>query len=601
MNDPKKELIEAINGAQNVLVTVSKNPSIDQLAAAIGTTLVLNKLGKHGTAVFSGTTPSTIDFLKPEATLEHTTDSLRDFIISLDKSKADKLRYKVEDQHVKIFITPYRSTIGQSDLEFSQGDFNVDVVLALGVHEQGELDQAITAHGRILHDAKIISVNLDHAGELGGINIIEKSSSLSEIMSHVSVQLKDGLFDSQIATAFLTGIVAETERFSNEKTLPETMTVSAKLMAAGANQQLVATQLQVTPEPVVAEASPPEVSNEAPPTTESSVKHDDGSLSIVHSQDTASEKADEPSNPHEIGVDEHGNITSLAKDQANEKLPATDPSNDHPKIISRPAQRIEPPEVVKQALNDDAAGVDELPALPPQPELPEVHGRGRMILDPPTTQGTLTANDKPEAEEGSSDPLSSQVVTGPTLSHEHPGEVGASPEQSEPEAAQPAEEPKNTDEVNSSEQQANDVSATPDLDKLKNSVDAALENAKNEPALDPIVALNANPVDLNLGHDDAGEQEGSNPDQNTSPSNEEFLDISKVDTNTGLTDNNEVGAETASNSPASGLVLPPVVDESKPPETNAPSSPSPPPVPPPMMPPLPGGSTDDLSLPPVRQ
>ena len=109
MDEQKQKLIERIHQAQNILVTVSTNPTVDQLAAAIGLTLLLNKLDKHGTAVFSGQVPSTIEFLKPEDTLEKNTDSLRDFIIALDKSKADKLRYKVEDQVVRIFITPYMS------------------------------------------------------------------------------------------------------------------------------------------------------------------------------------------------------------------------------------------------------------------------------------------------------------------------------------------------------------------------------------------------------------------------------------------------------------------------------------------------------------
>src|SRR6185437_8896302 len=102
---------------------------------------------------------SAIEFLKPEETIEPTPSSLRDFIIALDKSKADKLRYKVEDKVVRIFITPYKTSITQDDLEFSQGDFNIDVVVALGAHEQQELDSAITAHGRILHDAAVISIN----------------------------------------------------------------------------------------------------------------------------------------------------------------------------------------------------------------------------------------------------------------------------------------------------------------------------------------------------------------------------------------------------------------------------------------------------------
>src|SRR3954471_8926428 len=163
----KQQIVERVKQAENILVTVSKDPTVDQLAACIGVTLTLNKMGKHATAVFSGKVPSTLEFLQPDKTIEKNTDSLRDFIIALDKSKADKLRYKVEDTVVKIFITPYKTSISDKDLNFSQGDFNVDVVVALGVHNQADLDQAITAHGRILHDAAVVTLNTKPGGELG--------------------------------------------------------------------------------------------------------------------------------------------------------------------------------------------------------------------------------------------------------------------------------------------------------------------------------------------------------------------------------------------------------------------------------------------------
>src|SRR3990167_1118714 len=182
-NTTRQQVAEQIKGATNVLVTVSANPSVDQLASAIGLTLVLNKLGKHATAVFSGNIPSTIEFLQPEKTLEKTTDSLQDFIIALDKSKADKLRYKVEDKFVKIFITPYHTSLSEKDLEFSQGDFNVDAVVALGVKQREELDQAITAHGRILHDATVIAITTQEQGSVGAINWMDNSaSSLCEML-----------------------------------------------------------------------------------------------------------------------------------------------------------------------------------------------------------------------------------------------------------------------------------------------------------------------------------------------------------------------------------------------------------------------------------
>lgn len=242
---PKSQLIDRLKSANNILVTVRTNPSVDLLSACIGLTLVLDKQGKHAAAVFSGEVPSTIEFLKPEATLETNTDSLRDFIIALDKSKADKLRYKVEDKMVRIFITPYRTSLSQDDLVFEQGDFNVDAVVALGAHKQEELDEAITAHGRILHDATVMSINNTADGNLGSINWQDISaSSVCELVVQLVDELGKDMIDQQVATALLTGIVSETERFSNEKTTPRTMSLAGELMTAGANQQLVATQLQ---------------------------------------------------------------------------------------------------------------------------------------------------------------------------------------------------------------------------------------------------------------------------------------------------------------------------------------------------------------------
>lgn len=250
MNDStaKQQIVEKIKGNSNILVTVSTNPSVDELSAALGLTLLLNKMNKHATAVFSGAIPPAITFLDPQKTFENTVDSLRDFIIALDKEKADHLRYKVDGDVVKIFITPYRTTISGDDLEFSQGDYNVELVLALGVKNRNNLDTALEAHGRILHDATVMTMSIgDDKSELGSLDWHEQgASSLSEMLVSLSDSLKadKALVDEQIATAFLTGIVAATDRFSNNRTSSRVMTIAAQLMAAGANQQLIASKLE---------------------------------------------------------------------------------------------------------------------------------------------------------------------------------------------------------------------------------------------------------------------------------------------------------------------------------------------------------------------
>lgn len=389
--DQKQLVAQTVQQANNVLVTVSSNPSVDQLSACIGLTVALNKMGKHATAVFSGNVPSTIEFLQPEKTIEKNTDSLRDFIIALDKSKADKLRYKVEDRVVKIFITPYKTSISDKDLEFSQGDFNVDVVLAIGVHDQADLDKAITAHGRILHDATVVTMNTKPGGELGGVNWLDAgASSLSELATELVDVLDKKLIDGQIATALLTGIVAETERFSNAKTSPQTMSVSAQLMSAGANQQLVATKLQ---EPAPEPPRPPQAAPKTPEMPLAARVDENGTLEIAHDAPSAVKETPEPAPEPEpkapqIKIDEHGDLQPL-----DNQLP--------PK-----QERGHTPE----------AKITERPYLSGPEPLPVNGDHEHMILEPPSVSASAGLGGFDER--ASTDPLSLPAPATPLLDRE---------------------------------------------------------------------------------------------------------------------------------------------------------------------------------------
>jgi hypothetical protein len=387
MDDVKTNLAKRLKDANNVLVTVSRNPSLDQLAALLGLGLFLNKEGKHCAAVFSGNIPSALEFLKPETTIQKNTDSLRDFIIALDKSKADKLRYKVEDNIVRIFITPYKSSIGQDDLEFSQGDFNVDVVVALGVAEQADLDDSITAHGRILHDAAVASINVQANAQLGSINWnAPDASSLSELVTELIQSINPKAIDEQISTALLTGIVATTDRFSNEKTSAKTMSVSAELMAAGANQQLVANKL--------------DESEKAAPTDEVSEKSDDDNQE-------ASPAASPPEPPKEDGAleIEHDQDETLPPEEPEQSMELPPPEEPAPSPVIEPI--ITPPQL---------PDVDNTPPA-------GLSGGPKLVTEPPTLGGTLTANSTMQDDiEPSTDPLSMPQAELPQLlDHSNPG------------------------------------------------------------------------------------------------------------------------------------------------------------------------------------
>lgn len=357
----KQQIVEAIKSNSNILVTVSDSPSVDELSAALGLTILLNKLDKRATSIFSGAIPPAITFLDPEKTLEGTVDSLRDFIIALDKEKADHLRYKVDGDVVKIFITPYRTTLTDKDLQFSQGDYNVELVIALGVKDQDHLDKALSAHGRILHDATVttISVGADPS-TLGSIDWRDAAaSSLCEMLISLSEALKEDqpILDEQIATAFLTGIVSATDRFSNDRTSSRVMTMAAQLMAAGANQQLIAAKLREAHD--IGPNSVPKASK----------NNADGTVTITEDKpakvDKDHKKSDKKSKKDENGL-------KIDRDDKSDKKPEDKPAGSDAAEAAAAREALKAAEPAKDVEEELAKQLDQVVAEPAPPAIADI-------------------------------------------------------------------------------------------------------------------------------------------------------------------------------------------------------------------------------------
>ncbi|MGH7142095.1 MAG: hypothetical protein ACREF5_01305 [Candidatus Saccharimonadales bacterium] len=596
MDSAEQQVVNRLKEARNILVTVRNDPTVDLLSALIGLTLGLDKMDKHVAAVFSGEVPSAIEFLKPQETIEQSPDSLRDFIIALDKSKADKLRYKVEDKVVRIFITPYKTSLSQDDLEFSQGDFNVDAVVALGAHEQQELDQAITTHGRILHDATVMSINDTSNGNLGSVNWQDTTaSSISELVTKLLKDLSKTVLDEQIATALLTGIVAETDRFSNEKTTPRTMSLAGDLMSAGANQQLVASELDEESSQGPSEKSGSDnsslLASLRKPNKEPS-KTDDGTLDINHAQFGESKLPDappfQPDNPTPGVTDENG-LPELPFNR--DMLPLPEPPKDigisgvpqdespfADAEIKTSNNDIELPSVGRSYLVDETTPPSD---VPPAPNPAEPQNSNPFDVPPAEPSESLLKRDSDNHTEAPVPPTNPVQAPQPLLF-----------EPSKPSPPIPAFQPNSSTETETLEEIEESVHSShldqqaeqTNVDAARHEVLKALETGP-EP-IKPINSLNARP----LG-DDLHPSERLNADQSTTPKEVE------IDKEGNLKPKGELPAvgpsvdSTPQESQPLDMPLPPINSTGKPvvlPDMSDPfaASPhSPPPVPPPFMPP----------------
>ncbi len=241
---PKQQTSEAIRQAETILVTTGQHPSVDQVSAVIGLTMILRAFGKKVSAVISDSLPQAVNMLEADL-VERNFGGLRDFILKLDTSKAqvDKLRYEMIDGKLHVFVTPSRGNFAPSDVTFDYGEpqFMYDVAIVLGVPTRNRIDKIYETNQALFERIPMINLDFHRSNEnYGAVNLIEpNASSLCEMLVALAESLQGGIIDAEIATALLMGIVASTDRFTAVHTTSKSLTVAAQMMAAGAKQQAV--------------------------------------------------------------------------------------------------------------------------------------------------------------------------------------------------------------------------------------------------------------------------------------------------------------------------------------------------------------------------
>lgn len=361
--DAVSKVADKIQHATNILIALSKDPNVDEISAAIALAFVLDQQKKHVTAIYSGQTPNALEFLRPEETFQKDISGLQDFIIALNKSKADHLIYQVEGDYVKILITPYKGQIKKEDLEYSYSDYNVDLVIVFNVNSGSEIDSALSEYGRIMHDATAINITSSVPGRFADLEWSDPSkSSVCEMVYDLLSELEIDNTPQEVATALLTGILSATERFSNNRTKPTTMAVASKLMEAGADQQLISSN--------ILKAETPAVAAENPFATQSPIKNETPAA---------------PATPEAQGTP----VT-----QETQEAPATPSIQETPEASAAPAAQASPaasaaaPEV--PAVSQDST---EAPQLTPEQELERMFEQNQASQSQvPTSGSSLPGN-----------------------------------------------------------------------------------------------------------------------------------------------------------------------------------------------------------------
>ncbi|MCK4799522.1 hypothetical protein KAS31_00930 [Candidatus Parcubacteria bacterium] len=238
---PKEQIIDQITKSETILLCVNKNPNGDALGAAFGLYLALKRLGKKTDVVSPTAILEKYSFLPSSNLITHKLEGARDYIFTVDikKDKLQQLRYEVQDNKLKIFITAKSGDLDEKNAALESSKFKYDLIIILGTSDLENLGDIYDNNPELFYEAPVINIDNNPSNEyFGKINLVDVAiSSTSEMVYNLITGLDEKLFNDQIATNLLAGIISKTDSFQNKNTTPKAFLAAASLITKGANKE----------------------------------------------------------------------------------------------------------------------------------------------------------------------------------------------------------------------------------------------------------------------------------------------------------------------------------------------------------------------------
>lgn len=246
-----EQIEHLLNESKHILITFRKDGSGDAIASALALSMFLQKQCKHIDIVVDNfVLPKKFSFLKNSKQIKEQLPHLQKFIISLDlkNSGVQELSYDIKDNKLHVYITPKTGSIEREQLQTAQSQFRYDMIVTLDtpdLHSLGSLSEMNTA---LFYSLPILNIDYKSNNErYGQINYISlTSTSTSEVVSEIIQKISETSIDADIATALLTGMIANTNSFKTKNIKPNTLGLASRLIGMGADREFIIQELYRT-------------------------------------------------------------------------------------------------------------------------------------------------------------------------------------------------------------------------------------------------------------------------------------------------------------------------------------------------------------------
>ena len=246
-----QQVLEAIKRSSRPLICVPAAGGPDAYATALGLAKVLKKLDKKPLIVAAdGKAPKNLEFLQGHEEIQPRLENMRQFVIELDasKTKVDELTYEMKGDKLYVYLSPKKGFWDAKDVRTSTSGYRFDLIFCIGSPDYESCAHLYSENPDFFFRTPVI--NIDHTPEnehYGQMNVVDlTASACGEVCHDLIDAIEPGLIDEEVATAFLTGMIAKTKSFRSKNVTPKTLQTASKLIAKGARRDEIVERLYRT-------------------------------------------------------------------------------------------------------------------------------------------------------------------------------------------------------------------------------------------------------------------------------------------------------------------------------------------------------------------
>lgn len=243
---PKQQTVELVKKANRVLILGHKEADGDLLGSSLALSKSLVSLGKTAEVVVTENIAEIFKFLPFMDSLKNELKLTEGKILRIDTKRYPiaGMKYQKENDHLDIILDAEKN-LKFEFVEIVNGTPKPDLIIVLDTPDVEKIDDVYDKNTELFFEVPIINIDHHPGNEyFGTVNLVDlTASSTAEILVSLFEALGIKISDPDTATALLLGIISDTQSFRTQATTPKSLTVAAQLLAAGARQQEIISNL----------------------------------------------------------------------------------------------------------------------------------------------------------------------------------------------------------------------------------------------------------------------------------------------------------------------------------------------------------------------